>query len=116
MRFFDLLLKRKEERDKYLKNLDYYLQIIKDFFKKKFGEETKIYIFGSFLTSNFGPNSDIDILVVKKGEALNSKEETEILLEIIKLIGFVNPFEFHIVSQEMYDEWYSHFIKEKKEI
>jgi hypothetical protein len=39
MRYFDLLLKRAKERENYLKNIDYYLKIIKDFFIKKFGEE-----------------------------------------------------------------------------
>jgi predicted nucleotidyltransferase len=116
MRYFDLLLKRAKERENYLKNIDYYLKIIKDFFIKKFGEETKLYIFGSFLRDDFGPNSDIDILVIKKGEPLFVKDKSTILVELKRLIGFVNPFELHIISEEEYKDWYSHFIKEKIEI
>jgi len=116
MRYFDLLLERFKEREKYLKNLDYYLNIIKKFFKEKFGDDSKIYLFGSYLTGNFGPNSDIDILVIKKGESLFVRDKSEIIAELRRIIGFVNPFEIHIVSEEEYDEWYSKFIKEKREI
>ncbi|MGB9750163.1 MAG: nucleotidyltransferase domain-containing protein [Caldisericia bacterium] len=116
MRYFDLLLKRKEERDRYLKNIDFYLNSIKSFFVEKFGNDTKIYIFGSYLTPDFNPNSDIDILVIKKGESLFVKDKSPLIVELRKRIGFVNPFEIHIVSEEEYNEWYSKFIKEKKEI
>ena len=116
MRYFDLLLERFKEREKYINNLDYYLNIIKKFFKEKFGDDAKIYLFGSYLTKNFGPNSDIDILVIKKGESLFVRDKSEIIAELRRIIGFVNPFEIHIVSEEEYDEWYSKFIKEKREI
>lgn len=116
MRYFDLLLERKKEREKYIKNLGYYLNRIKKFFKEKFGDDTKIYLFGSYLTGNFGPNSDIDILVIKKGEGLFIGNKSIVIAELRRIIGFVNPFEIHIVSEEEYDEWYSKFIKEKKEL
>ena len=38
MRYFDLLIERKKNRDKYLNNMDYYLKIIKEFFKKELGD------------------------------------------------------------------------------
>ena len=44
MRYFDLLLERFKEREKYLKNLDYYLNIIKKFLKKNLEMIVK-YIF-----------------------------------------------------------------------
>lgn len=116
MRYFDLLLERKKERDKYLENIKFYLNLIKEFFLKELGEKTRVFIFGSYLTEKFGPNSDIDILVITDKDEINSIEKTELILKIKKLIGFVNPFEFHIITQKEYNEWYSNFIKEKREI
>lgn len=54
--------------------------------------------------------------MIKKGEPLFVKDKSTILVELKRLIGFVNPFELHIISEEEYKDWYSHFIKEKREI
>ena len=115
MRYFDLLVKRKKNRDKYLKNMDYYLKAIKEFFKREFGE-VEIFLFGSILRDDFGPNSDVDILVVSKNAPEDSLGKAKLIAKIKDEIGFVNPFEFHIITPEIYDEWYSSFIKEKKKV
>jgi len=39
-----------------------------------------------------------------------------LLADLDDLIGAPNPFEFHLINPELYEEWYSHFIKEKREI
>lgn len=115
MRYFDLLKKRAEERKHYLENLDSYLSIIKKFFKEKLGE-VEIYLFGSILRDDFGPNSDVDILVISKNIPSDSYERSKLITELRRIIGFVNPFEIHIITPEEYAEWYSKFIKEKKAI
>jgi len=115
MRYFDLLIERKKNRDKYLNNMDYYLKIIKGFFKKELGD-VEIFLFGSFLRDDFGPNSDVDILVISKNAPENSYGKAKLVAKLKERIGFVNPFEFHIVTPRIYNEWYSFFIKEKKKI
>jgi len=115
MRYFDLLKKRAQERKHYLDNLDKYLKIVKEFFEEKLGE-IEIYLFGSILRDDFGPNSDIDILVISKNTPAFSYERSKLIAELKRKIGFVNPFEIHIITPDEYEEWYSKFIKEKKPI
>ncbi len=113
MRYFDLLKKRAEERKHYLDNLEAYLSIIKKFFKEKLCD-FEIYLFGSILRDDFGPDSDVDILVISKNTPPFTYERSKLILELKRIIGFVNPFEIHIITPEEYEEWYSKFIKEKK--
>lgn len=118
MRYFDILKKRANHRQKYLDNLDFYLEEISSFFKNRLGSNTKVYLFGSVLTDDFVAKSDIDVLVVSENAPETNRGKAELIDELDKTtsIEFVNPFEFHIVSQDDYENWYSHFIKDKKEI
>jgi len=115
MKYFDLLKKRAKERKEYLKKIDKYLKVIKKFFEDNL-EEVEIYLFGSFLGSEFGPNSDIDILVISPNTPEKSYERSKIIAKLKDLIGFYNPFEIHLITPQEYKEWYSHFIKEKRKI
>ncbi|MFN3967169.1 MAG: nucleotidyltransferase domain-containing protein [Endomicrobiia bacterium] len=113
MRYFDLLKKKAETRKMFLENLDYYLKLIKEFFVKKLGK-VDVYVFGSVLRKDFTANSDIDILVVCVNMPEFSYKKAKLLAELKKVIGFVNPFEIHMVTEEEYKNWYCRFIKEKK--
>jgi len=115
MRYFDLLKKRAEERKKYLDNLDFYFKEIAEFFKEKLSD-VKIYSFGSILTKDFDSESDIDILVVSPNTPPYLYQKAGLIAELKTRIGFVNPFEIHLITPEEYQDWYSHFIKEKAEI
>lgn len=110
-KFFDLLLERKKIRDKYLENIDYYLSIIKSRAKKVLGEGTKVYLFGSYLKKDFGPNSDVDILVVAENY-IDKRKKGEILVSILEGFEVFHPFEVHLVSKEEFENWYLNFIKE----
>ncbi|MCD5396298.1 MAG: nucleotidyltransferase domain-containing protein [Candidatus Pacebacteria bacterium] len=115
MRYFELLKKRAIERQNYIKNFDQYLQIIKKFFQEKLGE-VEVYLFGSFLTSDFGPESDIDILIISPNTPQKSFQRSKLIAQLKNKIGFWNPFEIHLITPEEYKEWYSHFIKKKKKV
>ena len=115
MRYFDLLKKRAKEREEYLQNLDKYLGIIKKFFEDNL-KDVEIYLFGSFLTSEFGPDSDIDILVISPNTPEKSYQRSKLIAQLKDLIGFCNPFEIHLITPQEYKEWYSHFIKKKRKI
>jgi len=115
MRYFDLLKKRAEKRKRYLDNLDFYLKEIAEFFKEKL-TEIEIYSFGSILTGDFDPESDIDILIISSNAPRYLYQRAKLIAELKSKIGFVNPFEIHLITPEEHKDWYSHFIKKKSEI
>ncbi|MFZ8848263.1 MAG: nucleotidyltransferase domain-containing protein [Minisyncoccia bacterium] len=115
-KYFEFLLERKQKRERFLENIDYYINLIKERAKNNLGEETKIYLFGSYLTENFGPNSDIDILVITENE-IDQKEKSRVLSEILEDFDVYHPFEIHFASKSQFENWYKKFLKENyKEI
>jgi predicted nucleotidyltransferase len=115
-KYFEFLLERKQRRDQFLKNIDYYLNLIKERIKNNLGEETEIYLFGSYLTGNFGPDSDVDILVVTENE-IDQREKSKVLSEILEDFDVYHPFEIHFASKSQFENWYKKFLKENyKEI
>jgi predicted nucleotidyltransferase len=113
--FFDILKKTYLTRKKYLDNLESYLIQIKDFFTEEF-KDVDVYVFGSVLGKDFGPKSDIDILVVSSSTPSDIKDKAEIISKLKDKIGRINPFEFHLTTPLEYENWYSKFIKEKRRI
>jgi hypothetical protein len=109
-KYFEFLLERKHRRDQFLVNIDYYLNLIKERAKKNLGEATKIYLFGSYLTGNFGPNSDVDILVVTEDE-IDPREKSMILSQILEGFDVYHPFEIHFASKSQFENWYKKFLK-----
>ncbi|MBI4656617.1 MAG: nucleotidyltransferase domain-containing protein [Elusimicrobia bacterium] len=75
----------------------------------------EIYLFGSILRKDFGPNSDVDVLVVSH-KPIESCQKSKLIARLKNIIGFVNPFEIHLVTHKDYKEWYSKFIKEKQAV
>jgi len=110
MRYLDILLERKKRRDYYLSNLSQFFKKISLFFKKKLGKKTKILVFGSFIKKKFGPNSDIDILVISQKE-ISDREKRKLIFQIRKKIGFLSPFEFHLTDKKEFQNWWQRFIK-----
>lgn len=109
--YTDLLIENLKIREKYLKNLDYYLKKIKKFFKEQL-KEVKIYLFGSYIKKKkFGPNSDIDILVISPNAPTDITGKAKLISKLKDKIGRLNPFEIHIVTPELYENWYKKFIK-----
>lgn len=110
MKYFELLLERKERRRSYLKNINFYLSQIKQTVIKKF-PNAKIFVFGSYVKGEFSANSDIDILVILNNE-IDTRRKNEIILEIKEKIGLLSPFEIHITSLKEYESWWKNFIKD----
>jgi len=109
-KYFELLLERKEKREQFLKNINYYLDLIKKRTKEILGETTKIYLFGSYITGNFGPNSDIDILIVTEKE-IDQREKSKISIKILENFDVYHPFEIHFASEAQFENWYRKFLK-----
>jgi predicted nucleotidyltransferase len=112
MRFIDLLIERQKVRERYIKNVKKYLQIIKKRAKKVLGKDTKVYLFGSFLKGDFGPNSDIDVLIVSPKAPIEASKKSEILVYLKRGFSFYNPFEIHLATPEIFENWYKKFVKE----
>ncbi|MEM1646551.1 MAG: nucleotidyltransferase domain-containing protein [Ignisphaera sp.] len=113
MSIIDILEENKRIRDNYTKNLDFYLNKIKEIVRKT-DPNARVILFGSYVRGNFRPDSDIDILVI-----MNVKSEFDRLRvyhEINKAIGSPNPFEIHVINQEEYTSWYSKFLDVYKEV
>jgi predicted nucleotidyltransferase len=111
MRYIDLLIERQKVTERYIKNINKYLQPIKKRAKKILGNGTKVYLFGSFLKGNFGPNSDIDILVVSPKAPIKAGKKSGILLYLKRGFSVYNPFEIHLTTPEIFENWYKKFIK-----
>ncbi|BBL45832.1 DNA polymerase subunit beta [Nanobdella aerobiophila] len=99
----------KKFRDK--KYLERLKEIINNYFKDKL---YKIIIFGSYIKGNMHPLSDIDIAIILK-ENIDEEERMKFYKLINKEFG-LNPFEFHIISIDQWEEWYKKFIDEYKEL
>ncbi len=109
MRYFDLLKRRAEVRRQYLGRLDYYRREIESFFKERLGS-ARVNFFGSVLTGRFDAESDVDVLVVSAKTPLRLDERSKLLTELRLRIGFVNPFEIHLITKEEYENWYRKFL------
>jgi len=113
MKLLDLLIERRKKQEKYFKNYLFYAKLVKSEAEKLLAE-VKVFIFGSILRKDEIPR-DIDILIISP-KLESSEEKSKIRAEIWERIGFSSPFEIHLITPKEYQEWYSHFIKEKIEI
>ncbi|MGC8981897.1 MAG: nucleotidyltransferase domain-containing protein [Minisyncoccia bacterium] len=110
MELGELLLEIKKNYEKYFKNPIYYARKIKNKAKKLLGKDTKIYLFGSIVRKNFTYSSDIDILIVSK-RLKNLKNRSRLRLKLLEDIGEDSPFEIHLSTPEIYENFYKKFIK-----
>lgn len=109
MRYFDVLVERRAQKEETIENLKKYLSVIKEFLQKKYNF-FKIIIFGSYVKKQMSPNSDIDVLIVIP-KIDDVEQRHHLNYEIRKLICF-NPFiEIHIATEEEFNSWWSKFIK-----
>jgi len=110
----DILIEQAKEQEKYFQNYLAYAKEIKRETEKILGK-VKVFVFGSILRKNEIPQ-DIDILVISQKIPKNTRQKSKILAKIWKKIGYLAPFEIHLITPEEYQNWYRYFIKRKKEI
>ena len=110
----DLLLEEREEMRKYYERTFQYLRRIKEAVRR-FDQEARVLLFGSFAKGTHRPDSDIDVLVITK-LADKLERRLKIRIKIAENIGSYTPFEIHIVTPREYEEWYTRFIDRYIEI
>ncbi len=69
--------------------------------------DAQIYLFGSFVRRDMGPESDIDILIVDQNFDLFTR--AKFAAEFSKPYPFTR-LQFHFVNIDELNDWYSHFI------
>jgi len=109
--FVDILIERQKRKERYFKNWRFYLKKIKSEAKRILGRKTKIFLFGSFIKGNFGPESDIDVLIVSENLPEDFDEIAKIRTKIKSKVGIFSPFQFHFTKPEEFESWYKKFIK-----
>jgi predicted nucleotidyltransferase len=109
----DLLIEEAKKEEKYFKNYLKYTKIIKKEAEKLLGK-VKVFIFGSILKKDEIPQ-DIDILIISP-RLKSTRQKSKILAEIWRKIGYLAPFEIHLITPREYQNWYRFFIKKKIEI
>lgn len=100
-----------ERKKKYFEKVDFYLKKIKKIVQEILGKEAKVILFGSIVRGEWGPNSDIDVLIVSDKLSQNWSENLWIKQKIKSLIGFFSPFQIHLARPEEFENWYQKFIK-----
>ena len=111
--FTDYLIEREKKQRKVFKNYLKYAMEIKKIAKREV-RDPKVIVFGSILRKNEIPQ-DIDILIISP-DFQNHKKKGDFLVKMWKKFGSFAPFEFHLITEKNYQEWYKNFIKEKIEV
>jgi predicted nucleotidyltransferase len=109
--FIDFLIERQKRKEKYFKNWRFYLKKIKRSAGKILGKKTKVFIFGSFVRGDFGPQSDIDVLIISENLSEDFDEIAKIRTKIKSKVGVFSPFQLHLAMPEDFESWYKKFIK-----
>ena len=96
--------------ERYRRELEVHLSTIRRLAVEYFGPEVRVYLFGSVLRGDYGPQSDIDVAVVLKRRP-SVEERAAFRSRLREELGLFHPFEIHIVSEEDWVGWYGRFIK-----
>jgi predicted nucleotidyltransferase len=100
-----------EQKRKYFENYRKYCEEIKKISLEILGE-ARLIIFGSIIKGNWGPKSDIDVLVISDRLPVDW-EARRLVREKIKLnLPMFAPFQIHLATTKEYENWYEKFIKD----
>jgi len=87
--------------------------------KRLLGEECRVFLFGSVVRDEAHPGtSDIDILVVYPGASRRAREMVRVEMALLTEAGLPldAPFEIHLASPELLEEWFRPMAKELYEV
>ena len=103
------MAERCDRKTEYFRDYMKYVKIIAQRIKY-FLKDAKIIIFGSVVKGNFHKRSDIDILAISNQLPDSLQEQAKIKLEVLKDFD-VHPFEIHLTTPQIYQNWFKNFIK-----
>jgi len=108
--FIEIAKRSAETIERYRRELKKYLNVIKAIAKEYFGPDVKVYLFGSVLRGDYGPQSDIDVAVVL-AERPPVEERMAFRSKLREELGLFHPFEIHIVGEAEWRGWYGRFLR-----
>ena len=111
----NVLIETQKRKKQYFKSWQSYCKKIKKVAEEKLGK-IEVLVFGSVVKNRWRPGSDIDVLIISKILPRDFERRAQIRTEIKSQIGLFSPFEIHLVTPEEYENWYSHFIREKVKV
>jgi len=77
--------------------------------------DVRVYVFGSIARGDWGPNSDIDILIVGNVPQ-DPIEIAKTRIAILETVDPDAPVELHLATPQQYENWYRRFIDKAIEI
>lgn len=95
-------------RRKYFQNYRHYASLIKDAVNLA---DVEIVVFGSVVEDAYTMASDIDVLIISDNVPMRLSERAKILSKINKVLGYLHPFELHLVTKKE-SEWYKRIVKD----
>jgi predicted nucleotidyltransferase len=110
MKFIDLQRDIAASFAEYRQNFRKYAYEIKKMALEYFGDNfLKLLVFGSTVKGNYRADSDIDIAIIlmKNVDEFQRAKFVSIVNKKFKL----NPFEIHIISNDLWESWYKNFVK-----
>jgi len=115
--YWKVLMEIRKEDEKYFNNYIQYAKRIKEKAKEILGDRRlRVIVFGSVVAGKSDARSDIDILIISEKVSNSSLKQAEIIAELLKDIGIFAPFQIHLATPEIYEQWYKRFIKEWVEV
>lgn len=85
--------------------------MIKDLARRFFGENlVAVYVFGSTVRGDYRVLSDIDLAVVLKRD-VDVETRCKFRALVRDKLGDLHPFEIHIISRDVWSNWYLRFVK-----
>lgn len=106
-----ILKETQKRKRKYFENyLDYCRRIKKE--AEKLLSPARVLVFGSIVQGKWGPNSDIDVLVISDKLSKNWEENQIYKLKMKSKLGPFCPFQIHLARPQEYESWYKNFIKD----
>jgi len=106
----DFLIEEAKKEEKYFKNYKLYAKKIKKVAEEILGK-VKVFVFGSILRKK-EIAQDIDVLIISD-KVKTAEDKSKVRLKIQKKLGFLAPFEIHLVTPKEYENWYKFFIEKR---
>ncbi|RLG64275.1 nucleotidyltransferase domain-containing protein [archaeon] len=110
----DFQLEKLKAYRKYYEDPWRYLRAIKEIVRR-FDENARVIVFGSFVRGDMKVDSDIDVLVITE-LARDAWKIARLRVEIKRGIGEISPFEVHIATPNEFESWYRRFIDKFVEV
>lgn len=104
--YLNAVVEISNERRKYFQNYKRYAKLIKGAVNL---EDVEVIVFGSILKDEYTMASDIDILIISDNIPKGLNERAKILCKINDVLGYLHPFELHLVTKKE-SEWYKRII------